>query len=156
MAELVKRLRAQGQISNEQSLDLIEKTNHLIQDPSLYKAFLTTAKSYDHVAGGKLAALILLICGWAAKILTFNYLGNDWINEAKEKLEQIKIVENVAECSQKRVKHVAENRFLHKSASSANDRIFFTFFRNSCGIGESDVDNRAAASEKGASFPIFS
>ena len=128
MVDLVKKLRSQGKITHEQSLDLMEKTNQLIQDPSLYKTFLTTAKGYDHVAGGKLSAYMMLICGWVAKIVTLNYLGNDWINEAKRKLEQIKIVENVAECSQRKVKH-------------ANARVSFTFFRNSCEMGESDAGN---------------
>jgi hypothetical protein len=135
MVDLVKRLRAHGQITNEQSLDLMEKTNQLIQDPSLYKVFLATAKGYEHVAGGKLSAYMMLIFGWAAKIVTLTYRGNDWINEAKGKLEQIKIVENVAECSQRQVKH-------------ANDRVSFTFFRNSCEMGEGDLGNSTVASSQ--------
>lgn len=100
MIALVARLQENEQLSSEESLGLLNGTARLIDNPAEYKAFLTEAKSYRMVDGGRLAAYMMLIVGWAAKIMTVNYVGNAWIRLANEKLDYLATTEKCADASQ--------------------------------------------------------
>ncbi|NDH08053.1 MAG: hypothetical protein EBY16_00245 [Gammaproteobacteria bacterium] len=100
MIALVARLQENEQLSSEESIGLLKKTASLIDNPAEYKAFLTEAKSYRMVDGGRLAAYMMLIAGWAAKIVTVNYAGNAWIRLANEKLDYLAMTEECADASE--------------------------------------------------------
>lgn len=100
MIALVARLQENEQLSPEESIGLLKKTESLVDNPAEYKAFLTEAKSYRMVAGGRLAAYMMLIAGWAAKIMTVNYAGNAWIRLANEKLDYLATTEECADASE--------------------------------------------------------
>lgn len=97
MIVLVQRLQENEQLSSEESIGLLEHTARLIDNPLEYKAFLTNAKSYRMVDGGRLAAYMMLIAGWAAKIVTVNHAGNSWIRLANEKLDYLATTEECAD-----------------------------------------------------------
>lgn len=100
MIALVARLQENEQLSSEESIGLLQKTASLIDNPAGYKAFLTEAKSYHMVDGGRLAAYMMLIAGWAAKIVTINHAGNAWIRLANEKLDYLATTERCADASE--------------------------------------------------------
>lgn len=100
MIALVARLQENEQLSSEESIGLLQKTASLIDNPAEYKAFLTEAKSYRMVDGGRLAAYMMLIAGWAAKIVTVNHAGNAWIRLANEKLDYLATTERCADASE--------------------------------------------------------
>ncbi|KTD60096.1 hypothetical protein Lsai_0206 [Legionella sainthelensi] len=100
MVMLVVKLQESEQLSSEESLDLLKKTEGLIDNPAEYKSFLTAANNYRMVAGGQLSAYMMLIAGWAAKIMTVNYIGDAWIRFATEKLELISTSQELADVSQ--------------------------------------------------------
>jgi len=100
MIALVARLQENEQLSSEESIGLLKKTASLIDNPAEYKAFLTEAKSYRMVDGGRLAAYMMLIAGWAAKIVTVNHAGNAWIRLANEKLDYLATTERCADASE--------------------------------------------------------
>ncbi len=100
MIALVARLQENEQLSSEESIGLLKKTASLIDNPAEYKAFLTEAKSYRMVEGGRLAAYMMLIAGWAAKIVTVNHAGNAWIRLANEKLDYLATTEECADRSE--------------------------------------------------------
>lgn len=100
MIALVVRLQENEQLSSEESIGLLQKTASLIDNPAEYKAFLTEAKSYRMVDGGRLAAYMMLIAGWAAKIVTINHAGNAWIRLANEKLDYLATTERCADASE--------------------------------------------------------
>lgn len=77
------------QLSSEESINLLKRTESLVDNPADYKIFLTEAKNYRMVAGGRLAAYMMLIVGWAAKIVTFDHAGDAWIRLANEKLDYL-------------------------------------------------------------------
>lgn len=97
MMALVARLQESEQLSSEESIGLLKKTENLIDNPAEYKAFLTETKSYRMVAGGRLAAYMMLIAGWAAKIVTVNHAGNARIRLANEKLDYLATTEECAD-----------------------------------------------------------
>lgn len=100
MIALVARLQENKQLSSEESINLLKKTESLVDNPAEYKAFLTEAKNYRMVSGGRLAACMMLIAGWAAKIMTFNCVGNAWIMLANEKLDYLAVTEECADASE--------------------------------------------------------
>ncbi len=100
MVMLVGKLQKNEQLSSEESLDLMKRTEDLIDNPSEYKTFLTAANSYRMVSGGELSAYMMLIAGWAAKIMTINCIGDAWIKFATEKLELISASQELAHVSQ--------------------------------------------------------
>ncbi|WP_115708920.1 hypothetical protein [Legionella sainthelensi] len=100
MVMLVFKLQENEQLSSEESLDLLKKTEGLIDNPAGYKSFLTAANNYRMVSGGQLSAYMMLIAGWAAKIMTVNYIGDAWIKFATEKLELISTSQELANVSQ--------------------------------------------------------
>ena len=100
MIALVARLQENEQLSSTESIDLLIKTERLIDDPAQYKTFLTEAKNYRMVAGGRLAAYMMLIAGWAARIMTINYAGHAWIRLANEKLDYLATTEKYAGASE--------------------------------------------------------
>jgi hypothetical protein len=100
MVALVDKLQENEQLSSEESIDLMNRTEILIDNPAQYKTFLTAAKNYRMVSGGELSAYMMLIAGWAAKIMTINCIGDAWINLATEKLELISISQELANVSQ--------------------------------------------------------
>lgn len=99
MVALVMRLQENGQLSSEECIGLLEITERLIDSPAQYKTFLTEAKSYRMVDGGWLAAYMMLIAGWAAKIVTVNHAGNAWIKLANEKIDYLETTEECADKS---------------------------------------------------------
>ena len=100
MIDLVARLQENKQLSSTESIDLLKKTLDLVDNPHNYKSFLTEAKSYRMVAGGRLAAYMMLIAGWAAKIMSINYAGDAWIRLANEKLDYLTTTEKCANASE--------------------------------------------------------
>ena len=106
MMALVFRLQKNEQLSSEESIGLLQKTASLIDNPAEYKAFLTEAKSYRMVEGGRLAAYMMLIAGWAVKIMTVNYAGNAWIKLANEKLDYLETTEACADASEAYLKSI--------------------------------------------------
>ncbi|KTD72975.1 hypothetical protein [Legionella tucsonensis] len=100
MIELVAKLLENEQLSSEESIDLMKRTENLIDNPAEYKTFLTAAKNYRMVSGGELSAYMMLIAGWAAKIMTINCIGDAWIKLATEKLELISTSQELAKVSQ--------------------------------------------------------
>ncbi len=98
MTALIVRLRENKKLSLEASIDLLEKTVKIIDNPLLYKKFFGEAKSYRLVDAGRLAAYMMLITGWAAKIVTTNYAGDAWIRLANEKIDYLATAE---ECTDK-------------------------------------------------------
>jgi hypothetical protein len=106
MMALVFRLQENEQLSSEESIGLLQKTAILIDNPAEYKAFLTEAKSYRMVEGGRLAAYLMLIAGWAAKIMTVNYAGNAWIKLANEKIDYLETTEACADASEVYLKSI--------------------------------------------------
>lgn len=99
MIALVARLEKSEQLSPKESIDLLQKTADLIDNPAKYKTFLNEAKNYRMFAGGRLAAYMMFIAGWAAKIMTFNHVGNAWIKFAQEKLDDLAKIEEYAQAS---------------------------------------------------------
>ncbi len=97
MVMLVVKLQENEQLSSEESIDLMNKTENLIDNPAEYKTFLTAAKNYRMISGGQLSAYMMLIAGWAAKIMTKDYIGDAWIKLASEKLELISTSQKLAE-----------------------------------------------------------
>jgi hypothetical protein len=93
-------LQENKQLSSTESIDLLQKTLDLVGNPTEYKSFLTEAKSYRMVAGGRLAAYMMLIAGWAAKIMSINYAGDAWIRLANEKLDYLATTEKCANASE--------------------------------------------------------
>ncbi len=85
----VLRLNTTGLLSSAESMRLLTKTKELVDNPCTYKEFIREAKSCHLIADGVLAAYIMLMAGWAAKIMTANYLGNAWIRLATEKLDYL-------------------------------------------------------------------
>jgi hypothetical protein len=100
MIDLVARLQENKQLSSPESIDLLKKTLDLVDNPHKYKSFLTEAKSFRMVAGGRLAAYMMLIAGWAAKIMSINYAGDAWIRLANEKLDYLAKTEKCANASE--------------------------------------------------------
>lgn len=100
MISLVARLQENEQLSSEESIDLLKMTESLVDNPGEYKTFLTEAKSYRMIAGGRLSAYMMLIAGWAAKIMTVNHAGDAWIRLANEKLNYLATIEEYAEASE--------------------------------------------------------
>jgi ankyrin repeat protein len=100
MVALVDGLYQNEELSEEDAKKLIALTDTLIKDPNTHKVFLNTAKEYQAVAGGKLSAYMMLIAGWAAKILTLGYQGEALIKHATEKLERIELVEKLSSDSE--------------------------------------------------------
>ncbi len=99
MMELVLRLYENEQLSLEESINVLKMTKNIIDNPAEYKNFLTEAKNHQIVAGGRLAAYMMLIVGWAAKIATVNHQGDAWIRLATEKLDYLASVEECADAS---------------------------------------------------------
>ncbi|KTC90329.1 hypothetical protein [Fluoribacter dumoffii] len=97
---LIARLEEDEQLSCEESIDLMKRTENLIDNPAEYKTFITAAKNYRMVSGGELSAYMMLIAGWAAKIMTINSIGDAWIRLATEKLEFISTTQELADVSQ--------------------------------------------------------
>lgn len=79
---------------------MLKRTESLVDNPAEYKTFLTEAKKYRMVAGGRLAAYMMLIVGWAAKIVTVNHAGDAWIGFANEKLDYLAVTEGFADASE--------------------------------------------------------
>ncbi|WP_454780758.1 hypothetical protein [Legionella sp. WA2022007384] len=100
MVGLVMKLQDNEQLSFQESIDLMNRTEQLIDNPAEYKTFLTAAKNYRMVAGGELSAYMMLIAGWAAKIMTMNNIGDAYIRLATEKLELISTSQELARASQ--------------------------------------------------------
>ena len=97
--ELIFRLQHNEQLSDDESIDLMQKIETLIDNPRSYVTFLKEAKKYEMLAGGRLSAYMLLVAGWAAKILTLTYIGQTWINLAHEKLDLLTGVEELTRLS---------------------------------------------------------
>ncbi|PWY55576.1 hypothetical protein DGG96_10690 [Legionella qingyii] len=53
MVTLVAKLQENEWLSSEESIDLMKRTESLIENPTEYKTFLTAAKNYRMVSGGK-------------------------------------------------------------------------------------------------------
>lgn len=100
MLALIVSLRESQQLSSEEAVDLLNKTKSLIANPADYKTFLTEAKKYRMVAQGQLSAYMMLIAGWAAKIMTCNCRGNAWIRLATEKLDYFATTKAFADTSE--------------------------------------------------------
>lgn len=100
MIVLVAKLLENKQLSSEESIDLMKRIESLIDNPAEYTTFLRSAKNYRMVSGGELSAYMMLIAGWAAKILTINCIGNAWIKLSREKLEFISTSRELANVSQ--------------------------------------------------------
>ncbi|CEK10664.1 hypothetical protein [Legionella hackeliae] len=100
IATLVSRLQDNEQLTPNESIDLMQRTVRLIDNPEEYKNFLRAAKNYRMISQGELSAYIMLIAGWAAKIMTANCIGNAWIKLANEKLELIAATQELAETSE--------------------------------------------------------
>ncbi len=100
MIALVARLQKNEQLSSKESIDLLKSTESLIDNPAEYKNFLNEAKNYRMVGGGRLAAYMMLIVGWAAKIVTVNHAGDAWIRLANEKLDYLATTEKCADASE--------------------------------------------------------
>ncbi|ARB91206.1 hypothetical protein [Legionella longbeachae] len=96
---LVFKLQESEQLSSEESFDLLKRTGDLIDNPAEYKSFLKAANSYRMVSGGQLSAYMMLIAGWAAKIMTVNFIGDAWIKFATEKLDLISTSKELADLS---------------------------------------------------------
>ncbi len=99
LVNIVFELLKNGQLSFEESKNLLQKTQHLASHPEDYKIFLTEAKRYQLVAGGRLAAYMMLTAGWAARIVTANRVGGVWIRLANEKLSYLAAAEGYAKAS---------------------------------------------------------
>ncbi len=93
MMELVVELEKDHVLSSENALHLMKETNNIVKNPDQYKKFLAEAKTYRNVADGKLSAYIMLIVGWAAKIVTFGLVGQAWIDNASKNLKLIESTE---------------------------------------------------------------
>ena len=75
---------------------LMSETKALMAQPTKNKDFVALAKEYRHVAGEKLSAQMMLVAGWAAKIVTLgSTVGDAWIKFATEKLERIALADKV-------------------------------------------------------------
>ena len=84
---LIDTARKNGELSPLESFNLMCKMEHFIDNPKEYKEFLGVAKSCEMVAGGRLAAYITLLAGWAAIIVSAGSWGDAYINYANQKLE---------------------------------------------------------------------
>ena len=96
MAQLIVSLNNKGELITLDAISLMALTKELIGNPQRHHRLLTDAKRYETVAGGELSAYMMLIAGWAARIVTFGYKGNEYIDRANKKLEQIKTVKTLA------------------------------------------------------------
>ena len=92
---LTRELHQSKQLSLEGALDVMSRTASLMKNPEEHRAFFAVAKNYGLVAKGQLSAWIMVVAGWAAKIMTLGFLGDAWIKLGTQKLEQIKIVEEM-------------------------------------------------------------
>ena len=101
MIRCIAHLQKSKHLSQKESAHLLELTESLVDNPENYKDFLTQAKSYRMVAGGRLAAYMMLIAGWAAKIVTANHVGDAWIRLAHEKLDYLATTERCADSSKR-------------------------------------------------------
>lgn len=99
LVTLIINLEKDDQLRVTESLDLLNRIEHLVDSPNEYTAFLQAAKEYQRVAGGKLSAYMMLVAGWAAKILSLGYREDALIKFSSEKIEQIEVVEQFAEAS---------------------------------------------------------
>lgn len=100
MVTLVARLQENGQLLSEEAIDLMRMTESLVENPAQYKVFLAEAKHYRMVDGGRLTAYMMLIAGWAAKIMTFNHIGDAWIQLANDKFDYLATTEACADASE--------------------------------------------------------
>lgn len=100
MIALVNQLEEDEILSSEESINLLKMTERLVNNPAEYKIFLTQTKNYQMVAGGRIAAYIMLIAGWAAKIVGVNYAGDAWIKLAYAKLDYLITIEECANAGQ--------------------------------------------------------
>ncbi|OGV26578.1 MAG: hypothetical protein A3F18_06285 [Legionellales bacterium RIFCSPHIGHO2_12_FULL_37_14] len=99
MLTAVSDLYSEGYFSRNDTTIIMTSLKKLISNPRNYPEFLNEAKKYSKIAGGKLAAYMMLIAGWAAKIISLNHVGDAWIRLAHEKLDYIAATEELAEQS---------------------------------------------------------
>lgn len=106
MISLVARLQENKQLSAAESIDLMQQTAKLIRQPREYQAFIQTAHKYSMVSGGELSAYMMLLAGWAAKIISLNHAGNTWVMLANEKLDFFSTTRNYAQASESYVQNL--------------------------------------------------
>jgi len=92
MIDVLLELKNAGKIDENTRLELSQKIKTLHEQPGNHQAFLNSMQQCEYLVGSKFLDYCMLAAGYAAKICSFGYYGDDWIQQANHKLEQIQVV----------------------------------------------------------------
>ena len=110
LINLIIKLREDHLLSDESANEVTDLTHQLVKNPANYVIFLTEAKKHEALAGGKLSAYMMLVAGYAAKIVTMGCKGEVWIKSASAKIDLINAVEKIAVEASVKASHEEESQ----------------------------------------------
>lgn len=91
MTAVLDELCQAGKITDEEYQTLSQKIRILHEHPESHQAFRQSIQQCEYLVGSKFLAYCMLAAGYAAQLCTFGYYGNDWTQQANQKLEHIRV-----------------------------------------------------------------